>query len=212
MNQTLKKAVLIPAVLLILIFQAGCGGEDSFVLESATETGTEEKDTEQHETEPVTEASAQEICVYVCGAVAAEGVYTLPADARAADAAAAAGGLTPEAASGYVNLAEKLQDGMRIYFPTEAELSGGEVPGWAAGSAGMQQENPAAEESATGLVNLNTAGKEELMTLPGVGESKADAILKYREENGGFDRIEDLMNISGIKEGVFNQLKDRITV
>ena len=63
-----------------------------------------------------------------------------------------------------------------------------------------------------GKVNLNEASREELMTLPGVGEAKADSILSYREENGGFDSIEEIMEISGIKEGVFEKMKDKITV
>ena len=63
-----------------------------------------------------------------------------------------------------------------------------------------------------GLVNINTATRDELMTLPGVGESKANAIIKYREENGGFETISQIMNISGIKDGLFNKIKDKIKV
>ena len=65
---------------------------------------------------------------------------------------------------------------------------------------------------AGGLVNLNTASKEQLMTLPGIGEAKADAIIRYRTETGLFASTEDVMNISGIKNSVFNRIKDRITV
>ena len=68
----------------------------------------------------------------------------------------------------------------------------------------------AAGEAVQGKVNINEAAAEELMTLPGIGESKAADIIRYREENGGFDRIEDIMNISGIKEAVFGKIKDKI--
>ena len=68
------------------------------------------------------------------------------------------------------------------------------------------------EQAGESSVNLNTATREELMTLPGIGEAKADAVIAYREENGGFSSPEEIMNISGIKEAVFSQIKDRITV
>ena len=68
------------------------------------------------------------------------------------------------------------------------------------------------ETKGDGKVNLNLASKEELMTLPGVGEAKADLIIQYREEHGRFQNIEDVMNISGIKEGLFAKIKDNITV
>ena len=67
-------------------------------------------------------------------------------------------------------------------------------------------------ENTSGKVNINTASKELLMTLPGIGEAKAESIIKYREENGGFKNIQDIMNISGIKEGAFQKIKDLITV
>ena len=63
-----------------------------------------------------------------------------------------------------------------------------------------------------GKININTADKEDLKTLPGIGDAKADSIISYRESNGGFQAIEDLMNVEGIKEGVFNKIKDKITV
>ena len=161
-----------------------------------------------------------EIRVYVCGAVRKEGVYSLSADAIVDDALRAAGGYTEGAGHGYVNLAAPVSDGMRIYFPTEAEMDEAAVPGSDRlmtdgsnadrnmGDAGPDQTG----SSGGGLININTAGREELMKLPGIGESKADDIIKYREEHGKFESIDDIKKINGIKEGVFEKIRHLITV
>ena len=137
------------------------------------------------------------IYVYVCGEVANPGVYALPEGSRICDAVDAAGGMTDAAADEYLKLAGLLTDGEKIDVPDRTE-------------AEELAEAEAAEES--GLVNINTADEAELMTLTGIGEAKAAAIIAYREENGAFSSTEELMEISGIKEGVFNQIKDQITV
>ncbi len=137
------------------------------------------------------------ICVYVCGEVHAPGVYELPESARVVDAVEAAGGMTEKASDTWLNLAELLSDGQKI-----------EVPSAERAEELLEEE----KEAESGLVNLNTASAEELMTLTGVGEAKARAILDYREEHGGFQKPEDLMEIPGIKEGVFQKIKDQITV
>ncbi|MCD8052907.1 MAG: helix-hairpin-helix domain-containing protein [Lachnospiraceae bacterium] len=149
-------------------------------------------------------AQTEEVYVYVCGCVAAPGVYALPVSARVQDAVEAAGGFDEGADTEYWNLAEPVSDGEQIRIPTLSE------------SESMEEravsEAAAAEETASGLVNLNTATREELMTLTGIGEAKADAILAYREENGAFASIEEIMNVSGIKEAGFEKIKDQITV
>lgn len=139
-----------------------------------------------------------EIAVYVCGAVVNPGVYYLPADAIKQDALCAAGGLQDGASECYVNLAEKLSEGERIYFPFEDELEA--------------DYSFVAVDADDGKININTASKEELMTLPGIGESKADSVIEYRETSGGFTDIEEIMNIPGIKEGIYNNIKDYIVV
>ena len=106
-----------------------------------------------------------------------------------------------DAAADSVNLARNVSDGEQIYIPTEEEASAG-AAGSGPASAGAQQ----------GKVNINTASLEELMTLTGIGEAKAESIIRYREENGGFRKPEDLMEISGIKEGVFEKIKDDIII
>lgn len=150
------------------------------------------------------ETQREEVCIYVCGCVAEPGVYALPAPARVQDAVEAAGGFGEEADTEYWNLAELVSDGEQIRIPTLSESESLE--------ARTVSEAAAAEEAASGLVNLNTATREELMTLTGIGEAKADAILAYREANGNFSSIEEIMNVSGIKEAGFEKIKDQITV
>ena len=133
------------------------------------------------------------IFVYVCGAVLDEGVYELPAGSRVYEAIQKAGGFTEDAAVTHINQAEVLEDETQLYVPTMEEITNEETKD-------------------DGKVNLNSATKEELMTLPGVGDAKADLIIQYREEHGRFQNIEDVMNISGIKEGLFAKIKDNITV
>ena len=179
-----RKSIAIITILLILSFSA-CTRQDKQSLPLSQMEGEafeEEKD--------VTKDS---IYVYVCGAVLCEGVYELPAGSRVYEAIHKAGGFTENAAVTSINQAEILKDETRLYVPTIEEVA-------------------SEETMSDGKVNLNTATKEELMTLPGVGEAKAELIIRYREESGGFHAIEDIMNISGIKEGLFAKIKEKIKV
>ena len=204
-------------VVACLLFTAGCGrGKDSVELaldeQSVSRSDPDrEGDAESVDEEPETDVT-ESVFVYVCGKVRHAGVYELPASARVCDAIDAAGGVRKNADAESLNQAEPLTDGMRIYIPSRKETASSSGPE----ASGQNMEgNPtsvSASGSSSGLVNLNTAAKEELMTLPGIGESKAQSIMDYRQETGSFARIEDIMNISGIKEGVFNKIKDQITV
>ena len=140
------------------------------------------------------------IWVYVCGQVASPGVYELPEESRIYEAVESAGGILEQGAAESVNLAEKASDGQRIYIPSKEE------------AAAMPAETPD-EGSSGGMnderVNLNTADKEELMTLTGIGETRAEAILTFREENGSFHSPEDIMNVQGIKEGIYEKIKEQ---
>ena len=163
--------------------------------------------------------SPGKVTVYVCGEVQIPGVYSLDEDKRIADAVEAAGGLSTNAAADWVNLAQKLTDGVKIYIPTVEETQNGMAQQKSA--AGMlpkgvtdsgNEDDAKVDADCDALVNINTATKEELMTIKGVGESKAESIIEFRTANGPFKRIEDIMNITGIKEGMFNKIKDKITV
>ena len=137
------------------------------------------------------------IFVYIHGAVVKEGVYEIPYGSRVYVALALSGGMTQEAASGFVNLARPLGDGESIYFPTkEEELK-------------LIVEPTPVDD---GLIDINNAGESELTELPGIGEAKAKSIIAYRKMNGSFATIEDIMKVSGIKESLFLTIKDRIKV
>ena len=147
------------------------------------------------------------IYVYICGEVINPGVYELSGDSRIYEAVDAAGGFTENAARECVNLASKVSDGMQITIYNREEAAS-----LLADSAPVGENAGKSGTSGSGLVNLNTATKEELMTLKGIGESKAEDIIRYREKSGGFKKIEDIMKISGIKENGFQKIKDSITV
>ena len=195
------KAVWFSALAAALV-AAGCAGKDEESLEelsvSAESETKEEGAVPQEEQEP-----AETVYVYVCGAVNAPGVYELKKDARVFEAITLAGGMTAEAAPEAVSQARTVADGEQIYVPTvrEVQMQGSGVEDIVTGNADV-----------SGKININTAGKEELMTLTGIGEAKAQSILDYREEHGQFGSIEDLMLIEGIKEGVFNKIKEDITI
>lgn len=142
------------------------------------------------------------ITVHVDGAVAAPGVYTLKGDiVRVTDACEAAGGLLAEADTSGVNLAAPLADGVKVHIPLQ-----GEEPVAPQAGAG------AATAAAPGLVNINSAGADELMELSGVGEATAQAIIQERERGGPFTSIEDIMRVPGIGEKKFERMKDGICV
>ncbi len=147
--------------------------------------------------------------IYVCGAVVTPGVYELPPGSRICDALEAAGGFTERADINRINLAGTLTDGMMIFFPEVGE----EMPEGCEITAGTATgQTPVGEKTDSGLVNINTAGVEDLCTLPGIGESKAKAVVEYREEHGPFAAKEEIMNVSGIGTGLYKKIEDLICV
>ena len=136
--------------------------------------------------------------VHICGEVNAPGVYRVLEGSRIFQAVEQAGGFTDDAASEYLNLAEHTEDGLKIDVPSVEDVQSGLLP------------QP--REEASGKVNIDRAGAQELMTLTGIGEARAADIIKYREENGGFQSVEDIMKVPGIKEGAFEKIKDQISV
>lgn len=151
--------------------------------------------------------SEESVTVHILGAVTNPGVYELTEGDRVVDAITAAGGFLPQACETWLNQARLLTDGEQIYVPTTHE-----VDVWMEDGSASGRTEASAQKTDGGMVNINRATVQDFMTLPGIGESKAKSIVAYREENGDFSQIEDLMNVPGIKEGIYNQIKDLIVV
>ncbi len=188
---------------------------------SATERSAETKGLSETKDRPEAKEGPT-VTIYVCGAVNNPDVYTLSDSLRLIDAVEAAGGFTADACIDMLNLASKISDGQKLYIPTKDEVKKAmeEDPGLYGTvvnittndlGRGVTDRQPQADNPAD-MVNINSADAITLMTLPGIGQAKAEKIIAYRQENGGFSCIEDLMLVAGIKEGLFNKVKDRICV
>ena len=189
------KGAVIGGVLLLLV---GAGGLFSKKEEAVEEVTVVETTMLAEKTEVST---TQEVVIFVDikGAVKNPGVYQMKAGDRVKDALDAAGGLTDEADSQKVNLAQRVEDQMVIVVPKVGEEVT-EIP------AGVTSKEAAKD----GKVNINTATVEELKTLKGVGEKKAEAIIEYRKKNGSFKTKEDLMKVRGIGKKLFESFQERI--
>jgi competence protein ComEA len=190
-------------ILLITFFLCGClysCQESQKTKVSIEEQTSDSIETVTTESKTETQSDKKEdtfIYVYICGEVQSPGVYQVEEGARLYQVVEMAGGILETASKNYLNLAECVTDGQKIVVPTIEEA---------------QQLETFEEESSSGLVNINIANEETLTTLPGIGTSKAKSIIAYRESKGNFQSIEGLMEIEGIKEGVFSKIKDMITV
>ena len=174
--------------------------------------------------EAVSDKEMQQAMIYVdvCGAVVNPGVFQLAAGSRVFQAIEAAGGYLPEAALTCVNRAGVLTDGQQLYILTQEEMERqGLDPAEMAKASDGQMNGSAGTGQNTGMtaqvqqdnrININIADEAQLTTLTGIGATRAQAIIAYREENGPFAAIEDIMNVQGIKEGTFAKIKDEIVV
>lgn len=194
-----RKNIVILAMAALLLLCGGCGGRSYFEQtdldgQDAQERQEQEAKEADGETEPTDSA---EICVQVCGAVVSPGVYRLAQGSRIYEALEMAGGLREDACDRQINQASPLEDGQQIYVPTQEEAA--EV---SAGS-GVQDD---------GRININTATEAELMSLTGIGEGKAKAIVAYRQEHGAFASEKDITKVSGIGESTYQKIADAISV
>ncbi|UOQ93799.1 helix-hairpin-helix domain-containing protein [Halobacillus shinanisalinarum] len=182
---------IIPILIFLIIFQQK-DDQQTVVQESKSPESAANKENGD------VEASTQKMIVDVKGEVVKPGIYELNAGLRVNDAIDLAGGMTEQADQTSVNLAQKIQDEMVILvtsLATESEA---------------QSEESATET--TGKVRINQATLEEMQALPGIGPSKAEAIIKHREENGLFKKAEDLLGVSGIGEKTLENMIDTIQV
>jgi len=187
-------AVLLCAALCL----SGCGSDNAIEYEVSSESVSDVEELPVPETSET--AVEGNIFIYICGAVNAPGVYELPSGSRVFEAVEAAGGLSAEADTRSLNQAELLTDGEQITVYTVWEVSAS----GAAGEPGVNEDD--------GLVNINTADVSELMTLPGIGEARAGAIIAYRERHGAFETAQDICNVTGIKEKLYARIENLIKV
>lgn len=207
-NNIFVKGVLLGTLIVVCLCSCGKNtvqylDEDAFSTQELEESQQSEDVNEQDVKVDDLTSETESVCIYVhvCGQIYAPGVYTLPEGSRIYELFELAGGFTEEADTDYWNQARMLQDGEMIYVPTKEEAKSHQ---W------ENEQSDAKEDSKK--ININTATKEELMTLPGIGETRALAILAYRQENGPFSSVEDLKNVEGIKDGVFSKMKDYIEI
>ncbi|MFA9378099.1 MAG: helix-hairpin-helix domain-containing protein [Lachnotalea sp.] len=200
----MQKGKIIKISIIISIFVVcgclySCKDNEKTVVSFEDNSNNEENATESKTNIDVDkeEEPEQEIYVYICGEILNPGVYQVEQGARMYQVVELAGGVLDTGAENYLNLAESVSDGQKIVVPSQEEAKQLEV---------IQ------EEASSQYININTANEETLTTLPGIGASKAKSIISYRESKGGFTSIEELMEIEGIKEGVYNKVKDMITI
>ena len=190
-------------ILLLLIFSvslSGCG-ESSYLEKNTTQSVRSDAAEEEHKAE----TTSDEIYVQIEGAVEKPGVYRLPADSRVFSLIEKAGGLKKEAASSEINQAELLTDGQKLTVLTKKQLE-------AQKDSGSKSDNTSSEALDSGKVDINRADSSQLTTISGIGPSKAEAIIAYRQENGPFKKTEDITKVSGIGDATYQKIKDKITV
>lgn len=207
------KKLIIVMLLISMCLISGCDDEEIIQLDDIkTSTEIETEVAIDNEEMAENDENSRPFVVFVTGEVNNPGVYELDEGSRVIDAIVAAGGYTNQADENYVNLASRIQDEEMLYIPSineVEEMKNGESTDLELKFKGNASNKDEKSESSE-LININKASKEELMTLPGIGESKAEKIISYREQNGGFNSTEDIMQISGIKDGMYNKIKDRI--
>ena len=213
-QRNIEAAVIILVIAAVLIFGPK-GEKDTNSLKEGKESKQKAVAEEQvkKEKEPAPEKTAEKkyteadnVRRYadISGCVVNPGIYSINRNTRLFELIASAGGLTEDADYNGFNQAEIVEDGDKIIIPSKTDTD--------AGIEGGYTVNPNAGIDKDGKININTAGPEQLDEIPGVGPSTAERIIAYREENGRFHHIEDLMNISGIGPKTFDKMKDRITV
>lgn len=231
-----QKIRLIGLFLAGLFFLSGCTKKEELLLlsdslaeednsrENAEEAAFPEEDSGEKSAEAesvsVLPSEPELLCVHVCGAVVRPGVYDLPAGCRVYEAVQEAGGFAEDADRDYVNQAQTLRDGVKLVIPTKEEVAAFSEAGdnsteaiaGIVGESSWDKEAGESGQTADGRININTATEAELCNIPGIGGTRAAAIVAYRESNGSFQKPEDIMNVSGIKEGLYGKIKDSIRV
>lgn len=198
------KKLIFPTTIIILYIIGFIYFEDKI---NNIEIPVQEQITIEKEEPAIEEITPKYIYIDIKGAIKKPGVYKLEENSRIIDAINISGGLLKTANTTYTNLSKILNDSevVKIYTNDEVKKLEKETP----------QEIPKIEEQTkeeNTLININTATKEQLQTLNGIGESKANSIIEYRTTNGNFKSIEEIKNVSGISETLYEKIKDSITI
>ncbi len=201
MNRSLKIICLCFFICSIWVGLSGC--KSSFLSDlypdtisdysqSSTEAGLEERSSATEESK-----DSDFIYIHVCGCVKKPGLYCLKEGSRIDAAIRAAGGFNKDADEKSVNLAEILVDGSQIEVKSQE---------------GTSPDDSSASRGGSDYININEADSKTLMTLSGIGEERANAIVSYREKNGPFSSVEDIRNVEGIGDGIYKKIKNSIIV
>lgn len=217
-------------LMLTVLLLCGCAGGNDLEITTATEnlqetSGQAEVDadigqehgTQESESKMQVQESEEDAPVYVqvTGAVNCPGVYELPKGSRVFEAIEKAGGMTGDAKPESVNQALEVEDGQMIVLYTRQEweqMNAGSAVAGTGDMTGTAQADLAGSGSEDSRININTASMEQLCSISGIGQSRAQSIITYREQNGAFGSIEEIMKVSGIKDGLFQKIKDKIKV
>lgn len=200
----MKRVFVGLVILCAALLLTSCADDSVLILDGKPKDGAVKEDETEGAYEDAGQTSTKEesvgplIMVHICGMVIAPGVYEVPEGSRVYRVIELAGGFAPGAAESYLNLAETVTDGQKLVVPSLDEVEADQYGEMTAGESG-------------GLININTADKELLMTLPGIGEAKALAIIAWRTEHGDFQTAEEIMQVSGIKEAAYEKIKLLIT-
>ncbi len=181
------------SIAIVALFCTACGN-DSIYIDQVSEVDDASLNLTAGDTYNMQDAP---MYVQIGGAVVNPGVYEVTEGTRVYQLIEMAGGFTSDAAADQINQVTLLSDGELVRIPTVEEYERSKIT---------------EEAMASGLIDINLASKADLMTLPGIGESKAQAIISYRDDKGAFSCIEDLCNVPGIKEGTIAKFKDKIIV
>lgn len=221
MNQNKEKIKKISIIVIAMMIIIGY-----FIYQRKNEFTMNEEISNENIINETKEEKSKKIIVHISGAIKQEGIVELEENSRIADAIEKSGGLKENAETKEINLAYKLEDGMKIYIPTKEEIQNKEkqesnqesqyvYEGTKENSSqgnNSQGNSETKETIRNKKVNINKASQEELDSLPGIGPSTASKILEYRKQNGNFKNIEDIKEISGIGEAKFEKIKEMITV
>lgn len=225
LNLKQKKIIAIILIILVIItyYYLYLKNSTEEISNQDLEVNNTQESNQTNETEKETEET---IVVHISGAVNIEGIVELEAGSRIANAIEKAGGVKENADMTDINLAYPLEDGMKIHIPTKEETEANKnnenmidesyIISSSGGVSSKEDTNSIQGSSksttSNAKVNINTATQEELDTLPGIGPSIASKIIDYREQNGKFNSIEEIKEVSGIGDAKYEKIKDSITI